>query len=131
MASLPPFARARQELSRLVPSLRAAAAVTACLVGSQFAGRTGLGLILAVGARRVITADPGGEPVARAAIFCLAAVAASLGAFGGTLAGDLLAASSLGMFALGWVVGAARSHSEAAGRVALAPAITFALAQIL
>jgi Fusaric acid resistance protein-like len=123
--------RARVELQRLAPSLRAAAAVVACLVTGQLAGRTAVGLVMAVGARRVVIADPGGKPASRAANMALAVVGGSLAGFAGTLAGHSLALSTLGMFGLGWVAGVARIRSEAAGRLAASPAILFALAQIL
>jgi hypothetical protein len=86
---------------------------------------------MAVGARRVVIADPGGEAASRAANMAIAVAAGVLAAFAGTLAGHSLALSTLGMFALGWVAGVARSRSEAGGRLAMSPAILFALAQIL
>jgi len=122
------FAR---RLGHLVPAVRAAAAVSACLIAGQFAGQTGLGLAMAVGARRVVLSDPGGAPASRVANMALAAATGSLAAFAGTLAGHSLALATLGMFALGWVAGVARSRSEAGGRLAMSPAILFALAQIL
>jgi Fusaric acid resistance protein-like len=130
--ALPSYlARTRQGLTRLAPSIRAAAAVSASLVGGQLAGRTAVGLVMAVGARRVVIADPGGEPASRAANMSIALLTGSLAGFAGTLVGHSLALSTLGMFALGWVAGVARSRSDAAGRLAASPAILFALAQIL
>ncbi len=125
------LAQAQKGLSQLAPAVRAAAAVSGCLAAGQLAGRTALGLVMAVGARRVVIADPGGEPASRAANMALAVVAGSLAGFTGTLAGHSLTLSTLGMFALGWVAGVARSRSDAAGRLAASPAILFALAQIL
>jgi uncharacterized membrane protein YccC len=90
-----------------------------------------MGLVMAVGARRVAIADPGGEPASRAANMAIGLLAGVLAAFAGTLVGHSLALSTLGMFVLGWVAGLARSRSEAAGRLAASPAILFALAQIL
>jgi uncharacterized membrane protein YccC len=130
--ALPSYlASTRQRLGPLAPAFRAAAAVSACVVTGQLAGRTGVGLVMAVAARRVVIADPGGEPASRAANMAIALVAGSLAGFAGTLAGHSLALSTLGMFALGWVAGVARSRSEAAGRLAASPAVLFALAQIL
>jgi hypothetical protein len=126
-----PAARAREELVRLLPSLRAAAAVLACLVGGELTGRTATGLVMAVGARRVILGDPGGERASRAANMALALLLSAAAAFVGTLAGHSLVLAPLGMFALGWVLGVARARSDAAGRVAAAPAVLFALALIL
>jgi hypothetical protein len=86
---------------------------------------------MAVGARRVAIADPGGAPGSRAANMSIALAGGAVAAFAGTLIGHSLALSTLGMFALGWVAGVARSRSDAAGQLASAPAILFALAQIL
>jgi hypothetical protein len=125
------LARARQGLIRLRPALRPAAAVVVCVVAGQLWGRTAVGLVMAVGARRIAIADPGGTTTSRGANMAIAIVTGALGGFAGTLVGHSLAASTLGMFALGWVAGIARSRSEAAGRLASSPAILFALAQIL
>ncbi len=122
---------ARKGLSQLGPAVRAAAAVSGCLAAGQLAGRTAMGLVMAVGARRVVIADPGGEPASRAANMSIALMAGSLAGFAGTLVGNSLPLSALGMFALGWAAGVARSRSDAAGRLAASPAILFALAQIL
>jgi hypothetical protein len=86
---------------------------------------------MAIGARRVVFADPGGSPASRGANMAIAVVANAFAALAGTLLGHSLAASTLGMFVLGWVAGVARTHSEAAGRLGTSPAILFALAQIL
>ncbi|MGO9830955.1 MAG: FUSC family protein [Myxococcaceae bacterium] len=123
--------RAFRRLQPWGPALRAAAAVSACLAAGQLAHRTALGLVMAVGARRVVLVDPGGEPAARAANLALAALATTAAVFLGTLAGNSLPLSALGMFGLGWVAGVGRSHSEAAGKLAAAPALLFALAQLL
>ncbi len=123
--------RLEQALRRLAPALRAAVAVSACVVAGQLSGRTGLGLVMAVGARRVALADPGGEPASRAASLALAAAMGAVAVFVGTLAGNSLVLAALGMFALGWVAGAARGKTEAAGRLAAVPAVLFALAQLL
>ncbi len=105
--------------------------MSACIAAGQLSGRTGLGLVMAVGARRVALADPGGEPASRAASLALAALAGAAAVFVGTLAGNSLALAALGMFALAWVAGAARSKTDAAGRLAAVPAVLFALAQLL
>jgi uncharacterized membrane protein YccC len=123
--------RARERLADLMPALRAAAAVSGCLAAGQLSGHTAVGLVMAVGARRVVMADPGGRSVSRAAHLAIATVAGALAAFAGTLLGHSLALSTLGMFVLGWAAGVARGRGEAAGRLAAAPAILFALAQIL
>lgn len=123
--------RACERLVDLLPALRAAAAVSGCLAAGQLSGRTAVGLVMAVGARRVVITDPGGRLVSRAAQLAIAAVAGCVAAFAGTLLGHSLALSTLGMFALGWAAGVARGRSEAAGRLAASPAILFALAQIL
>jgi hypothetical protein len=125
------FPRARQECTHLEPALRAAAAVALCVVVGQLWGRTAVGLVMAVGARRVAIANPGGTATSRGANMAIAVVVGALAAFAGTLVGHSLAASTLGMFVLGWVAGMARSRSEAAGRLASSPAILFTLAQIL
>jgi uncharacterized membrane protein YccC len=130
-ATQPRLVPAQEALKRLLPAVRAALAVSACLASGQLAGRTALGLVMAVGARRTVLADPGGAPTSRAANMSLALVAGALAGFAGTLVGHSLALSTLGMFALGWVAGVARARSDAAGVVASAPAILFALAQIL
>ncbi|MGO8968029.1 MAG: FUSC family protein [Myxococcaceae bacterium] len=118
-------------LRQLGPALRGAAALSACLVAGQLAGQTALGLVMAVGARRVVLVDPGGEPDSRAANMALAALAGTAAVFLGTLAGSSLPLSALGMFALGWMAGVGRSHGEAAGKLSAAPALLFALAQLL
>src|SRR5208283_5532179 len=94
--------RAGRLLLQLGPALRGAAAMSACLAAGQLAGQTALGLVMAVGARRVVLVDPGGEPASRAANMALAALAGTAAAFLGTLAGSSLPLSALGMFALGW-----------------------------
>jgi hypothetical protein len=131
MAWPPDLARIRKGLAPLGLSLRAAAAVAGCVVIGQLSGRTAVGLVMAVGARRVVIADPGGTSTSRAANMALAVLAGTVAAFLGTLLGHSLALSTLAMFALGWVAGVARGRSEAAGRLASSPAILFALAQIL
>jgi uncharacterized membrane protein YccC len=123
--------RSAPGLWQLLPSIRASAAVSLCLAVGQLSGRTGVGLVMALGARRVVLADAGGALSSRAANMAIALAAAFLGVLAGTLLGHSLALSTLGMFALGWVVGVARGHSDGAGRVAASPAIVFALAQIL
>jgi Fusaric acid resistance protein-like len=126
------LARAKKELRRLRPSLLAATAVAGCLVAGQLAGRTAVGLVMALGARRVAIVDSAGQPPGlRAAHMAIAVVAGALAGFAGTLAGHSLALSTLGMFVLGWVAGVARSRSDEAGKLASSPAILFALAQIL
>ena len=131
MAWPPDLARLRKGLAPLGLSLRAAAAVSGCVVAGQLSGRTAMGLVMAVGARRVVIADPGGTPASRGANMAIAVVAGAFAAFIGTLLGHSLALSTLVMFALGWVAGVARGRGEAAGRLASSPAILFALAQIL
>jgi hypothetical protein len=131
MAWLFDFAPVRKGLAPLGLSLRAAAAVSGCILLGQLSGRTAMGLVMAIGARRVVIADPGGTPASRAANMTLAVVTGACAAFLGTLLGHSLTLSTLAMFALGWVAGVARGRSEAAGRLASSPAILFALAQIL
>jgi hypothetical protein len=131
MASPPTQRRLPVSLVALGPAVRASAAVVLCVVLGQLWGRTAVGLVMAVGARRVAIADPGGTATSRGANMALAVVAGAVAGFAGTLVGHSLAASTLGMFALGWVAGIARSRGDAAGRLASSPAILFALAQIL
>jgi hypothetical protein len=120
-----------QQLRPFFLPLRAAAAVSACIVAGQLSGQPAAGLVMAIGARRVVFVDPGGAPASRAASLAIAVVAGALAALAGTLVGHSLAASTLGMFVLGWVAGVARTRSDAAGRLGAAPAILFALAQLL
>ncbi len=79
--------RARQALRGLLPAVRAAAPVSLCLAAGQLMGRTDVGLVMAVGARRVAIADPHGEPASRGANVALAAGADAVAVFLGTLAG--------------------------------------------
>ncbi len=118
-------------LKALFLPLRAATAVVGCLVAGQLCGWTAAGLVMAIGARRVVFADPGGGRASRAANMGIAMVADALAALAGTLLGHSLVASTLGMFALSWVAGVARTRSDAAGRLGVSAAILFALAQLL
>ena len=131
MAPSRQLSRIQEKLVDFGPALRSAAAVSGCLAFGQLAGRTALGLVMAVGARRLALVDARGTNATRAARMAIAIVAGCLAAFAGTVVGHSLALSTLGMFALGWVAGVARGRSEAAGRLASSPAILFALAQIL